>query len=424
MSEQDTIAVIGAGIVGAAVAYALAREGRRVLLIDRADPGVAGASFGNVGHIAAELVQPLPSPGLLFGFWREFTLFGGPLDLPLPRALHMLPWIRRFAQAAFRQDENTRHLAPLVRPAATTWADWLESIGRSELLRRHGHYEIGFGPRSRSRMSAQAQAMAKLGIKVKAVAGEELLPLQRAAHAEMSAGLWFEDSAHVIDPLCAVRAFVEAAVLHNATVRRSDVRALHPSGDKIEVLSEQSTLIVDAAVVCAGIGSERLLAPFGLYAPLQAVRGYHIEIPGHAPFIDAPVVYTGDHLLVTPMSGRLRASSFMEFNAPDAPADARKVSHLRSTVRGLGYACEPHGPSWVGARPVLPDYLPGIGRAPGAAKLFYAIGHQHIGLTLAPITAELVADAVAERTPRIPMAAFDLRRFGAPRSLGHDRTAN
>ena len=40
MSEQDTIAVIGAGIIGAAVAYALAREGRRVLLLDRAAPGI------------------------------------------------------------------------------------------------------------------------------------------------------------------------------------------------------------------------------------------------------------------------------------------------------------------------------------------------------------------------------------------------
>lgn len=414
MREQDTIAVIGAGIVGAAVAYALAREGRRVLLIDRADPGVAGASFGNVGHIAAELVQPPPSPGLLFGFWRELTLLGGPLDLSLSQALHMLPWIRRFAQAAFRQDENTRHLAPLVRPAATTWTNWLKIVGRPELLRRHGHYEVGFGPRSRSRMRSQARAMTKLGIKVKPVAGEELLPLQRAARAEMSAGLWFEDSAHVIDPLCAVRAFVESAVSHNAAVRRLDVRALRPFGNKIEVLSEQPTLVIDAAVVCAGLGSEPLLAPFGLYAPLQGVRGYHIEIPGRAPFIDAPVVYTGDHLLVTPMSGRLRASCYMEFCAPDAPSDARKISHLRSKVRELGYACERDGPSWVGARPVLPDYLPGIGRAPGAAKLFYAIGHQHIGLTLAPITAELVADAVAERTPRLPMAAFDLRRFGRP----------
>src|ERR1700722_15476643 len=103
MSEQDTIAVIGAGIIGAAVAGALAREGRRVLLLDRAAPGIAGASFGNVGHIAAELGQPLPSPGLLFGFWRQLAMFGGALDLPARQAFGMLPWITRFAAAAFRR---------------------------------------------------------------------------------------------------------------------------------------------------------------------------------------------------------------------------------------------------------------------------------------------------------------------------------
>jgi glycine/D-amino acid oxidase-like deaminating enzyme len=113
MSEQDTIAVIGAGVIGAAVAFALARDGRRVVLLDRAEPGVAGASFGNVGHIAAELVQPLPSPGLLFGFWRELIGFGGALNLPARQVLRMLPWIRMFAAAAFRRAENTRQLARL-----------------------------------------------------------------------------------------------------------------------------------------------------------------------------------------------------------------------------------------------------------------------------------------------------------------------
>ena len=128
------------------------------------------------------------------------------------------------------------------------------------------------------------------------------------------------------------------------------------------------------------------------------------------------MVYTGAHVLVTPMAGRLRASSYMEFAAADAPADPRKIARLRQKVRALGHACESEGPAWVGARPVLPDYLPGIGRAPGPAKLFYAVGHQHIGLTIAPITAELITDLVAERTPRIPVAAFDLQRFGAPMS--------
>jgi D-amino-acid dehydrogenase len=413
MSEQDTIAVIGAGIVGAAVAYALAREGRRVLLLDRAEPGVAGASFGNVGHIAAELIQPLPSPGLLFGFWRELFVFGGALDLPARQALRMLPWIRRFAAAAFQRAENTPYLAPLVLPSAVHWGRWLKEIGRSDLLRRHGHYEVDLGKHGDARMRAQARVMTQLDVKTREVSADELRPLRQAARSETAAGLWFEHSAHVMDPLQAVRAFAAAAAARNATLQRLDVRALEPHGDKIEIISEQAALVVDAAVVCAGMGSAALLAPFGLRAPLQAVRGYHVELPGHAPFLDAPVVYTREHTLVTPMAGRLRASSYMEFTSADAAADPRKPARLRRTLRALGHTCDLEGPSWVGARPVLPDYLPGIGRASGTAKLFYAIGHQHIGLTTAPITGELVADLVAQRTPRHTLAGFNLRRFGA-----------
>jgi D-hydroxyproline dehydrogenase len=411
MSEQDTVAVVGAGVIGAAAAFALAREGRRVLLLDRAEPGMAGPSFGNAGHIACEALQPLPSPGLLFGFWRELFCFGGRLDLPPRQVLRMLPWIGRFAAAAFRRAENTRHLAPLVLPAAHLWARWLAEIGRPELLRRHGHYEIEFGPQAAARVRESARMMAPLGVKTRPVSAEQLLPLQRAAKAEMAAGLWYEDSAHVIDPLAAVQAFVAAAVARNATLRRLDVRALRPRGDRIEILNDEATLVVDAAVVCAGVASRPLLVQFGLNAPLQAARGYHVEIPGHAPFLDAPVVYPREHLIVTPMSGRLRASSYLEFSPADAPADPRKPKRLRRMLRAQGYSCEPEGESWVGSRPVLPDYLPGIGRAPGTSKLFYAVGNQHIGLTTAPATGDLVADLVAQRSPRIPIAAFDLRRF-------------
>jgi D-hydroxyproline dehydrogenase len=411
MSEQDTIAVIGAGVVGTAAAFALAREGREVLLLDRAEPGVAGASFGNAGHIAQESVQPLPSPGLLFGFYRELFRFGGTLDLSPRQALRMSPWIRNFAAAAFRRAENTRHLALLVRPAVEAWARLLDAIGRPDLMHRHGHYEVALGPRSHARIQAHARDMARVGVRTRPLSAEQLLPLQRGASAAMAAGLWFEDSANVVDPLEAVRAFAAAALRCNSTFRRLDVNALRPRGDKIEVLSDEATLLVDSALVCAGVGSAPLLSPFGLRAPLQAVRGYHIEIPGGAVYFDAPVAYLNERVIVTPMSGRVRTSSYMEFADADAPADARKPARLRRQVRALGYACELEGPSWVGSRPVLPDYLPGIGRASGPSKLFYAIGHQHIGLTLAPITAELIADIVAQREPRIPVAAYDLQRF-------------
>ncbi|HXA35327.1 MAG TPA: FAD-binding oxidoreductase [Steroidobacteraceae bacterium] len=414
MSGQDTIAVIGAGVIGAAVAFALAREGHEVMLLDRAQPGVAGASFGNVGHIAAELVQPLPSVSLLLGFWRELLCFDGALDLPVRQAMRMLPWIRQFAAAALRRPENTRHLAPLVLPAAEAWARTLAEAGRPDLLRRNGHYEIAFGRRAQALMRGQARTMAQLGIGTRPMTEEELVPVQRAARARIAGGLCFANSAHVVDPFEVVRALAAAAATRTATFRRFEVRGLRAAGDEIEILGEQASIRVGGAVVCAGMGSQPLLASFGVHAPLQSVRGYHIELPGHPPFLKAPVVYTGAHVLVTPMTGRLRASSYMEFAPADAPADPRKAARLRQKIRALGYACATDGPSWVGARPVLPDYLPGIGRAAGPANLFYAVGHQHIGLTIAPITAELVADLVAARRPRIPVAAFDLRRFGAP----------
>src|ERR1700761_1700284 len=212
MREQYTIAVIGAGAVGSATALALARDGRRVLLLDRDEPGLAGASFGNAGHIASELVRPLPSPALLFGFYRELFRWGGTLDLSLAQSLRMVPWIRRFATAAFRREANTPPLAALVRPAVETWSRWLTEIGRRDLINRQGHFEVAFGKGSAQRISAQAQEMQAVGVRSELMNEEALSKVRIPASATDSAGLWFPDSANLIDPLLAVRAIVEAAM--------------------------------------------------------------------------------------------------------------------------------------------------------------------------------------------------------------------
>ncbi|TLZ33752.1 MAG: FAD-binding oxidoreductase [Gammaproteobacteria bacterium] len=177
------------------------------------------------------------------------------------------------------------------------------------------------------------------------------------------------------------------------------------------MLSDAGVFTAATVIVCAGAWSGPLLARFGLRAPLEAVRGYHIELPGHAALVDAPLVYMDSSIVVTPMAARLRASSYMEFSRPEAAPDPRKPVRLRANLRRLGYRCEAESCAWVGPRPVLPDYLPGIGRAPGAARLFYAIGHQHLGLTLAPVTADLMAALVCGREPVHDVTPFDLRRF-------------
>src|SRR5437016_10787660 len=102
----------------------------------------------------------------------------------------------------------------------------------------------------------------------------------------------------------------------------------------------------------------------------------------------------------------------MGFSAPEAAPDPRKPARLAATLRRLGYRCDSGNSGWVGPRPVLPDYLPGIGRVPGGARVFYAIGHHHLGLTLAPVTAELIVALVGGREPEHDVRGFDLMRFG------------
>jgi glycine/D-amino acid oxidase-like deaminating enzyme len=473
------IAVVGAGVIGCAVAWALTKAGRRVLLIDRADPATAGASFGNVGHIATEQLQPLPCPQLLFNFWRELVVFGGVLDIPLRRVLTMAPWMTRFALAAFRQEANTRHLAPLVSNAADVLESQLLEVGRADLIRRNGHYAIWLGANARAQASAARAHASSIGVPANDPPAELLRAAAAAARqANMAAapatqngtraqqssprqpaamtaadgaptatatgaaglnstaaaaspngaapagraaavgdlgaaGVWYPASAHVLDPSHVARAFATASIQGGGSILRAEVRDVRPRGDGIEIVTDHGTLSPRAAVICAGAWSRQLLAPFGINAPVEAERGYHIELPNHAPLIDAPILYADHSVVVTPMASRLRASTFLEFAGLSSPPDPDKPRRLRAKVRQMGYECDPDGPSWMGPRPTLPDYLPGIGRARGPHQLYYALGHQHLGLTLSAVTADLVAALVMGRTPRFEVKAFDLKRFGS-----------
>jgi D-amino-acid dehydrogenase len=422
MARDDTVAVVGAGVVGAAVAYALAREGRAVLLLDRAEPGKGGASFGNAGHIASELVEPLPSWSLLFGIWRELSAFGGALDIPLRRAPEFLPWALRFAKAAGHRERNTHHLAPLVKPAVERMACWLAEIGRPELLRSNGHFQVWFGPRSHKRAAAEGLAMERLGIPtetapkdiLQAIAHKSARNVEpgirpRSGEARID-GLWFPGTAHVMDPLKVVQSLASAAFQRGASFERTEVRAIEPLEGRIALHTDAKMLTVAAVVVCTGAWAGRLLEPLGLHVPMESARGYHVEMRDHQAISDMPILYADSRIYITPMDGRLRATSFMEFAGTEAAPDARKLALLRRRLADLGYDCSADGPGWMGPRPVLPDYLPGIGRFE-RTSIFYAVGHQHIGLTLAPVTGELISDLVANREPRLDVSAFDLLRF-------------
>jgi D-amino-acid dehydrogenase len=261
--------------------------------------------------------------------------------------------------------------------------------------------------------------MARLGIPTQP-AGAEVVRTIEASLAGATrqrirssiSALKFTSTGHVTDPLEVVRALLDAARQRGAEFLRAEAHLLETHPDRIDVHTSDGTRSVDSVVIAAGAWSASLLEPFGLTVPMEAVRGYHVDLAGQSPVVDAPILYSDTRILVTPMSGRLRACSYMDFVEPNAPPDPRKTERLIERLGRVGYDCSTAGNPWWGPRPVLPDYLPGIGCVPGT-KVFYAIGHQHLGLTLAAVTADLVADLVAGNRPRHDVSPFDIKRFGA-----------
>src|SRR6185295_5327845 len=141
--------------------------------------------------------EPLPSPSLLFGFWRE-RFPRGVLDIPARRLSAFAPWALRFAGAALRRAENTKHLAPFVRPGVTALAGLLTDAGRPDLIRQHGHYEAWLGGDVDALASAQAAAMTALEVPTQPAPRELVESIRNAARAERASALWFPKCAHVV----------------------------------------------------------------------------------------------------------------------------------------------------------------------------------------------------------------------------------
>ncbi len=402
------IAIVGGGGVGLATGIALLDAGQSVVLVDEDATGQA-ASWGNAGHIAVEQVEPLASLALLRSVPRRLFQRGGALDFPLSTIGAWLPFGLRLMAAArparFRQGRDAlRYLLAQSMPA---WEALAQQIGAPDLLRQDGHYILW-----------QGEAAAKVGRAAWHAADTGTAQVHDATDADLSllAGLTsrrlagairFSGSGQIAD-LSALRHALRAAFTAAGGEIIGRSATLRHVGGRIEVPGVDA----DRIIICAGVRSRPLMEALGHKVPMIAERGYHIRAdaadwPADLP----PVVFEERSIIVTRYRDCVQAASFVELAHVDAPADPRKWDRLERHVAELGLPVRGPFTRWMGCRPTLPDYLPAIGRSHKASNLYYAFGHQHLGLTLAPITARMMTDMVTEKPSILSNSLFDIARF-------------
>jgi D-amino-acid dehydrogenase len=405
--------ILGGGIIGLTCAFRLQKQAFTVTVVDPYE-GTPSASFGNAGHLAVEQAAPLASLQSLMEAPGRLFAFGGPLDFPLASATAWLPFVRRFVAASTprRFALGKAALSEWLNEAAPAWRRLVAAIGAEELLLENGHFVVWESEKSTAKGAAAWKKMNTAASAFRPASEAEIAAIAGRVRAPFAGAIRFERSGQISDLQELNRRLRRAIDEAGGEFIRARAESVEIKNGKAKAaISGGANLDADVVLISAGVASGRLLKTAGCRAPVIAERGYHIEAPadGWPPF--PPVVFEDRSLIVTRFAKAVRLAGFVEFARPDAPPDPRKWRRLRRHAAELGIAfCEPVQ-EWMGARPTLPDYLPAIGKSTRADNLFYAFGHQHLGLTLAAVTAEAVARLADGQPPGPAVAPFDLARF-------------
>ena len=235
---------------------------------------------------------------------------------------------------------------------------------------------------------------------------------------QIQGGLFFPRTGHFIDPYRVVCELVEAAKASGVSFVQQQVQGGSVEENGVSLITGNGVLAARRVLIACGAHSAKLTAALtGKKVPLDTERGYHLMLPTEHNRLPFAVTSLERKFIMTPMSEGLRLAGTVEFAGLERPPSMARAWQLHRLSQGLfseELSVEAATP-WMGFRPSLPDSLPVIDRVCGG-KVLLAFGHQHLGLTQAAVTAEMVGGMVSTgattRTDALPTTEpYRLSRF-------------
>jgi D-hydroxyproline dehydrogenase len=408
---SSEIAIIGAGVIGLAIAEALVAEGHEVVLVDPNPPG-SGASYGNAGTIADYAVTPVGTPDVLRHLPSLLFNRNSPLAIRQAALPALAPWLLRFARQSLpaAAARNGTALAALLAGANPMWCDLAARIGGAEILQHHGCLYLYETKAAFRAASADMAHRRDLGVTVDLLTPEALARLEPGLPPVEGGAAFFPEAGFLTDPGTMV-ALLHAAAMQHAGFLTGRAETLTRQFDGIIVEGPGFRLHARKVILATGAHGRDLARMAGDTVPLDTERGYHVEWDMAEPLLTRPACPTTRGFYLCPMAGRLRVAGTVELGGLTAPPSPHRIARLVEGARAIFPGLPEPDRTWMGFRPSLPDSLPVIGPSQAGPEVIHAFGHGHIGLTLAPITARLVADLVAGRNPERDITPYRPGRF-------------
>ncbi len=411
---DKTVTVIGAGIVGVCCALHLQREGFKVRLIEKGEPGRA-ASFGNSGSFGIASCVPFGMPGVLKKVPRMLFDSDSPLKLRWSHVPRALPWFLRFIEASrpSRVEAIAAARNSLLLHTHAGYAPLIEGADAGQWISDQG-LMMTFESEATFEGAAYALDLRRRhGVHMDILDGNEARQMEPALSSKVIKAVSLPDVHRTIDPFRLTSALAADFVRRGGEILNAEVRGFEiGSAGPTAIATDRGPMPVDIVVLAAGVWSRPLAAQLGTQVPLEAERGYHVMFANPGFALQRALVSADRNVSLAHMVEGIRATGIAEFAAPDAPPDMANARLVQRQAQALipGLKGEPAS-QWMGPRPSHPDSKPVIGRSPRHANVFFAFGHDHLGLTMAGITGKLVAELATGKPTSVDLSPFRPDRF-------------
>ena len=407
------VIVLGAGVVGTASAWYLARAGHEVTVVERQGAAGLETSFANGGQISVSHAEPWANPSAPAKLWEWLGREDAPLLFRLRGDARQWAWGLRFLFEClpFRTRNNVRQILALS----------LYSRAQLQLLRRdtgiqydqltRGILHFYTDEEEFERAVEQAGLMRQYGCERDIKTAAECIAIEPALRhaAERIVGGTYTatdesgDARKFTQGLAQLAAAQGVRFLYGRSIKRLEAeRRRILSVVLADAEGGDDRISADAYVVALGSYSPLVLRSVGIGIPVYPLKGYSITVPLEAGD-EAPTVSLTDdsHKLVFSRLGeRLRVAGTAELNGYNTDVnDVRCQAIVRRTFDLFPSAGHPERAEfWTGLRPATPSNVPVVGRT-RYANLFLNTGHGTLGWTMACGSGRAIADIVSGRRP-------------------------
>jgi len=414
--DNQRVIIVGGGVIGLCAAYYSLRRGFAVTLVEREAAGADNCSMGNAGMVVPSHFTPLAAPGMITKGLRWMFNPESPFYVRPRVNVDLMRWGWLFYQhSTERHVAATRELLrDLNLESRRLFAELAEDQDFG--LAKRGLLMLCKTSKGLDEEASVAEAAREIGLTAEVLNRSETTKLDPAITMDVAGAVYFPQDCH-LDP-ARFMAVLRRRILELGGVIESGVEidSIAASNGQVHAICGQGRRFEGGQfVVAGGSWTPRLLAMLGVNLPLQAGKGYSLTLtkPPQQPRLCS--IFAEAKVAVTPMGGGLRFAGTMEVGGLDLSINPARVRGIVKSVHAYFPefserdfdGIEP----WAGLRPVSPDGIPYLGGVRGFSNLLAATGHAMMGLSLAPVSGQLVADLLAGDRPFRSIGAMDANRF-------------